>query len=179
MEPWTAVELFDQWFNQLGLPFRKLIVPLGHNYSFDKDFIIDWLGGIVSYNNYFHGHVRDSMSAALFINDVAEWQSENIPHPKVNLSYLCSCLGVQLLQKHDALADALASAECYKRLMATPLIVNHGVPPISKVVTVKMREEFKLRDKIEKELNDTNDKEANCTDQQTESTKESDSPPSV
>jgi DNA polymerase III epsilon subunit-like protein len=78
MDPWTAVELFDQWFNSLKLPFKKLLIPLGHNYTFDKDFILDWMGGVIAYNSYFHGHVRDSMSAALFINDVADWQSDNI-----------------------------------------------------------------------------------------------------
>lgn len=118
MEPWTAVDLFDDWFKRLALPERKLIVPLGHNFPFDKDFITDWLGGPISYQSYFHGHVRDSMSAALFVNDTADWRSERIPHPKVGLKYLCGLLGVELINAHDAMADALASAECYRKLLA-------------------------------------------------------------
>lgn len=117
MDPWTAVDLFEQWFKRLGLPERKLIVPLGHNFQFDKGFILDWLGGQEAYNAYFHGHVRDTMQAALLINDASDWQSEAIPFPKVSLKYLCNLLGVQLLNAHDALADAMASAECYRKLL--------------------------------------------------------------
>jgi DNA polymerase III epsilon subunit-like protein len=117
MDPWAAVERFDEWFQSLQLPMGKGIVPLGHNYLFDKDFITDWLGGPQSYRTYFRSDVRDTFHLAASINDMCEWKSEAIPFPKMRLGALCRRLGVQLPNAHDAMADALASAECYRRML--------------------------------------------------------------
>ena len=46
----VAKELFIEWVNKLGLPYnkyrtaRRRIIPLGHNYTFDRAFIQSWLG---------------------------------------------------------------------------------------------------------------------------------------
>jgi DNA polymerase III epsilon subunit-like protein len=117
IDPWTAVELFDEWFNSLKLPERKKIVPLGHNFPFDRDFIKDFLGGILNYDHVFRSDFRDTMHTALFLNDLADYRSEPIPFPKVNLKYLCSQLGVAHENAHDAFADCVACVEVYKKLL--------------------------------------------------------------
>lgn len=117
IERWTAVEFLESWFNDLRLGFRKQIVPLGANYQFDRDFIREFVGGPESYNQFFRSDYRDVQLAALAINDMCDWHSERIPFPKVNLSYLCSQLGMERINAHDAMGDCLATAEVYRRLM--------------------------------------------------------------
>lgn len=119
MERWSAVDYFSQWFYKtLRLAPGKKIVPLGCNFeAFDYPFLVEFFGGIESYQEFFRSDVRDVQRLACGINDLADWRSERIPFPKVNLAYLCSCLGVENMGAHNALYDALASAEVYRRIM--------------------------------------------------------------
>ncbi len=118
MAPETAEERLREWFYKLHLPPKKKIVPLGHNYAnFDRLFIMDWLGGSLSYDEFFRNDSRDTLHAALFLNDLADWHSERIPFPKWNLPYLCAQLGIEHPNAHDAVADCLATIEVYRRLM--------------------------------------------------------------
>jgi DNA polymerase III epsilon subunit-like protein len=116
-----VIDLFEEWFtklpilpNKYGSPNR--IMPLGHNYAFDKAFLIEFFGPL-NYDRYFHYHFRDSMVAALFINDREGVRNNQIPYPKVNLKYLATTLGVPLGRSHTALDDAACSAACYKKLL--------------------------------------------------------------
>lgn len=117
IDPAASEERFAEWFASLNLPAGKKIVPLGCNYAFDRGFIQDWLGGPQNYEYYFRSDVRDVQLVAAFINDMADWRSDAIPFPKVKLTYLCHCLGVEHTHTHDAVFDALAAAECYRRLL--------------------------------------------------------------
>lgn len=120
MEPWTAVERFEEWFTRLRLAPGKKIVVLGCNYAnFDKYFIMDWLGGPLNYNEFFRSDVRDVQTVACYINDTADHFSEMIPFPKWRLSYLASCLGVDHphATAHDAVQDCVTSIEVYRRLL--------------------------------------------------------------
>ena len=117
MSPDTAEERLREWFQSLRLPVGKKIVPLGQNFAFDRDFIIDWLGGPLSYDEFFRGDYRDTQSMALMINDWAGWHEERIPFPKTSLKYLCSVLGVENPNAHDAVGDCVTTIEVYRRLM--------------------------------------------------------------
>lgn len=117
IERWTAADFLNDWFTSLKLPERKKIIPLGCNYSFDRDFILNFLGGPLSYDQYFRSDYRDVQMTALSINDMCDFHAIRIPFPKVKLSYLCSCLLVEHINKHDALGDCVATAEVYRRLM--------------------------------------------------------------
>lgn len=116
-----AVDLLRAWIEKLKIKNNKYagankIIPLGQNYQFDKGFIQAWLG-VEQYNELFDYHYRDTMCAALFMNDRAGMRAEKVPYPKVNLQYLATTLGIQTPgQAHDALADCLKTAEVYKRL---------------------------------------------------------------
>lgn len=118
MERWPATDYFRKWFEGLRLPPGRLIVPLGCNYeAFDLPFLVEFFGGIESYREFFRSDVRDVQRAATMLNDMADWRSVRVPFPKVNLAYLCSCLDIENEQKHDAVYDARASAEVYRKMM--------------------------------------------------------------
>lgn len=118
MDRWAAVDYFKEWFYKLKLPPNKKIVPLGCNYEkFDLPMIQEFLAGVYSYDEFFRSDCRDVQRLAVSLNDMAEWTSSRIPFPKVNLLYLCSCLHVKNLNPHNALGDAYASAEVYRRMM--------------------------------------------------------------
>jgi DNA polymerase III epsilon subunit-like protein len=116
-----AKDLLTDWVKKLSLPVTKYgrlkqIIPLGHNYAFDRGFINHWLGESL-YGEIFHYHYRDSMLAAQFLNDHAAMHAEKVPYPKVSLSYLANLLNVRHDQQHTALQDAQVCAECYRLML--------------------------------------------------------------
>lgn len=113
--------LFDEWFLKLNLPLNKSLIPLAHNWIFDYGFMEDWLG-YEAMNHYFFGHYRDTMAAALFSNDFAEFRSERHPHPRLGLGSLCEVLGVENPNPHDALGDSIATARCYREMIRRGII---------------------------------------------------------
>lgn len=115
IEPYKAADLFVEWWEQLGLGIGKRLIPLGHNYQFDKAFMIDWLGQ-ETYELCFSYDYRDTMIALTFLNDRAGLQALPYPFSKLSLKHLCSELEVVNELAHDALADCVATAECYRRL---------------------------------------------------------------
>lgn len=116
IEPFKAADLFDEWFEHLKLPFGKRIVPLAHNWPFDRSFIIAWLG-IEHFNQYFSALYRDTMVTAQFFNDRAAFHAHKVPYNKVRLSYLASQMDIPHEHAHSALHDCLVTAQVYHRLM--------------------------------------------------------------
>lgn len=119
MEHWAAVDYFRSWFyDKLKLPVGKKITPLGCNFeAYDRPMLVEFFGGVASYEEFFRSDVRDVQRTALALNDFADWNSIRIPFPKVDLSYLCSCLNIENRNRHNALSDAVATAEVYRRMM--------------------------------------------------------------
>lgn len=117
IDPWKAVDLFDEWFQNLGLPINKKITPLAHNWPFDREFVKEWIGGPISFEGYFHHLYRDSMAASIFMNDRADFRGARYPYPKNSLSYLGTIFGVENQKAHDALQDCITTAEIYRRLI--------------------------------------------------------------
>ena len=130
LDPWDAAELFDEWFEKLKqptakrgplLPEGKKLIPLAQNWVFDRGFMIDWLGD-VSFNSLFHPWYRDTLPVAQYLNDTYAKDpvcvlEHKVPFPKSNLAYICSQLKVKNQQHHDALADTVATAECYRKMV--------------------------------------------------------------
>lgn len=118
MDKWVAIDALMEWFARLYLPEKKLIVPLAQNWAgIDKIFIQEWLGRL-TYEQIFHYHYRDTMTASLYLNDRADNHVEQIPFPKVNLQYLISQLKIETYgRSHTALEDCLNVAKVYKRLL--------------------------------------------------------------
>lgn len=116
MDKYEAADLFEQWVEKLGLPDRKRISPLAHNWKFDNAFIREWLSPPTS-GLWIDGRSRDTMEVALYLNDRADHRNEQIPFPKVNLGYLASQLKIQGGKAHTALGDCITTAKVYKELI--------------------------------------------------------------
>jgi DNA polymerase III epsilon subunit-like protein len=117
LDEFTIGELLEQWFLKLNLPEKKKIMPLGHNYlSFDMPFLKEVLGP-ANYDYFFDFHTRDTMTCSLMFNDMADFQSTDYPFPKHSLTYLCSQLRITNHRPHRALADCVATAAVYKRMI--------------------------------------------------------------
>lgn len=118
MNPESIELRLREWFSELPLAPGKKIVPLGCNFSnFDRPFIMEWLGGPLSYDEFFRSDDRDVMRMAYMMNDLCDWHGEKIPFPKWNLQYLANCLDYKPDHAHRALEDCRTSLECYRRLM--------------------------------------------------------------
>ena len=122
-----AKDLLIHWINKLELPYtqygrRKRIMPLGQGFHFDKPFIQQWLG-LEQYSEIFDGRHRDTEIIAAYLNDLAAMHAEKVPFSKINLAWICKELGVTLDRAHDAMADCVATAACYKKLIQRALLV--------------------------------------------------------
>jgi len=116
LDKWKVADQLDSYFQKLKLPYRKSLIPLAHNWAFESGFLKHWLG-LESFNQIFHPHPRDTMIFALSIADRAVFRGEDSPFRYYGLKSLCNTLGIPLLSHHDALADALATAQLYRALM--------------------------------------------------------------
>jgi DNA polymerase III epsilon subunit-like protein len=117
-----VADIMRDWFLSLDLPIGCKLIPLAHNWAFEKGFAQAWLDS-EGVDAFFHFHPRDTMAAALLLNDIARTQGQVPPFPHVGLGALCRALGVVNYAPHNALADALATAECYRRLMESFRVV--------------------------------------------------------
>jgi DNA polymerase III epsilon subunit-like protein len=109
-------DLLIRWFENLELPFQKVIVPLAHNWAFEYGFLGAWLG-IELRDRLFHAHARDAMTEALALNDRAFFRGEKPLFNHVSLTEMSRYFGVINPRPHDALCDCLAEAEVYRNLL--------------------------------------------------------------
>lgn len=115
-DPDKACDLLFEWFERLHLKPNKRIMPIAHNWCFDREFIIDWLG-LEGFEYIFDPRYRDLMGISLFENDVADWRAESFPYQKNTLRYLCSTLKISVPDAHTALDDCVATAKAYKSMI--------------------------------------------------------------
>lgn len=111
-----AIELFESWYNRLNLPFGKRLVPLAHNWAFERAFLIHWLG-LDGFNDKWHVHPRDTFTLAAFVNDLYVWHGRKHPFGYLSLTGLCKRFDIQLDNAHNALADCIATGRLYAALM--------------------------------------------------------------
>ena len=121
-----AKDVLEEWIGRLGLPYtrggiRKRLIPLGHNYAFDRGFIMRWLGN--QYEDFFDGLYRDTMQASLYANDRAAFHGEKVPYSKNNLSWLAKEHNLKFHSRaHDAMQDCIVTAETYRQMVMTGLM---------------------------------------------------------
>lgn len=113
---WKAADLLDEWFVKLNLPFKKQLIPLAHNFPFERGFLTHFLG-METYQQLWHFHPRDTMLFAIAINDTAAYHGKDIPFNYVGLGSMCSKFGIEIENAHDALCDARAEGELYRRML--------------------------------------------------------------
>ena len=116
IDPFTAADLLDTWFDNLKLPIYKRMCPLAQNWPFDRSFLTAWLG-IQSFEHLFSPWYRDTMVVSQCHSDLMDLRSEHIVFPEHNLAFLSQKLGIKNLKTHDALQDCVTTAEVYRRLL--------------------------------------------------------------
>ncbi len=111
-----SVELFAAWYKDLNLPFGKRLIPLAHNWSFERGFLTHWLGLDCVFDMW-QSHPRDTMTLAATVNDLYAWHGRKQPFQHLSLVALCDRFDIPLDNAHDALADCLATAKLYAEFM--------------------------------------------------------------
>lgn len=111
-----GIDLFEDWYRKLNMPFGKRLVPLAHNWGFERAFLIHWLG-LDGFNDKWQSHPRDTMLLAASVNDIYVWHGRKHPFHTLSLTSLCNRFDIQLDNAHDALADSLATAKLYASMM--------------------------------------------------------------
>ena len=111
-----GVDRFEAWFKSLDLPFGKRLIPLAHNFGFERAFLIHMLG-LDGFNDFWQSQPRDTMVLASMINDLYAWHGRKPPFSTVSLGALCKKFDISLDNAHDALADCLATARLYAAMM--------------------------------------------------------------
>ncbi len=112
-----VADCLEEWFVGLNLPMDKRLIWLTQNGQFDIPFVKHWLGQDL-FDRYFCWLGRDTMQYALGLNDQAAFKCQPVPFSNgVGLKSLAAELGVELLNHHDALADAIATGAVYKELL--------------------------------------------------------------
>jgi DNA polymerase III epsilon subunit-like protein len=111
-----GADLLEEWFTSLDLPFGKKLCPLAHNWAFERGFLAHWFG-LATFDVMFHPYARDTMLVASTINDAAAWHGRDCPFKRLNLTSMCKVFGFEVINAHDALADALACAKLYREMI--------------------------------------------------------------
>ncbi len=115
--PQATAELFDRWMeNKIRLIEGKKLIVLSYNWAAKKNFIKNWLG-TTNFNSYFSHEYRDIMSTALFCNDYADVNCQQIPYAKIVLSYLAKVLRVPYDRRDETILHCKAMVEIYREMM--------------------------------------------------------------
>jgi DNA polymerase III epsilon subunit-like protein len=121
MDMMTAQENVIEWFNNLGLMDRRKLVPIAHNWPFDREFLIEFFGR-ATFNELFSPTYRDTMAIGGYLMDFSGVHGKPYAFADLKLGTMCRHYEVPLRMAHDALSDGLATAELYRCLLGTPRI---------------------------------------------------------
>jgi len=122
VDPDEVNERFEDWFADLELAFDRRLIMLAHNCQFEIKFLSKLFGPHFM-ERVFNFQTRDSMAAAIYINDHAVMQGKVPPFDRVNLTHLCTVLGIKNPKEHDAFADATAGALVYRELLKMDVLL--------------------------------------------------------
>jgi len=119
----TAIDQLITWKKKLGLGhtqggFERRLMPLAHNWPFDYSFLTALLGP-TQFGEIFHPHYRDTLCVTEHVNDDDIYHGVRPqPYRHLKLTQLCTDLGIEYKNQHDALGDCVAVAELYRRILA-------------------------------------------------------------
>ena len=120
--PDRVLEKFYTWFENLELAFDRKLIMLAHNHSFEVKFLSKFFGPDY-FNKAFNACTRDSMGAAIAVNDHAVFHGRRPPFERVSLPWLCEHFGISNPKAHDALADATAGALVYRNILQMDILL--------------------------------------------------------
>jgi len=113
----VALDALYEWYDGLHLDKNSRIIPVAHNWVFDRGFLIEWIG-LKGYETMFSHQPRDTMAMANTLNDRAWWREEDLPFPRLKLRECCTSAGIIMHSKaHSALDDANLCKQLYKYMI--------------------------------------------------------------
>jgi len=116
LQPDKCADLFIDWVDRIGLPPKGRLLPIAHNWVFDRGFIIDWLGQL-SFDYAFSHIFMDTFPISKFIDATYVARGKNSPFgPSMRLKDIARDLGFVPDRSHNALDDCLTTHEVLKRL---------------------------------------------------------------
>lgn len=111
----AALTIINRWFDGLNL-LKKRIAPLTCNGMFDLPFIRELVRPTAFDDMFACNEIRDVMYMARSMNDLADVKGWPYVFEKVDLGYLCLCMGIDSKQygsTHTAWVDSLLTAKVY------------------------------------------------------------------
>lgn len=109
-----AVQSIDFWLHEhFGPHPDRVAIPIGHNYPFDRGFLLE-LFGAEAYAALFSHRYRDTLQALRFLADAGRFNGR-----MTRLDDVCRALGIYRARTHRALDDALATVEVHAWIMDT------------------------------------------------------------
>ena len=109
-------DLFEEWYNRLGLRLNKGIMPVVYDWQNIYPFLQKWLG-FEHTKFYFHPQVRDLHCATVYENDKSAYHVDQTPFPKVDLQYITSVLRIERKRPHNPMQDCIVVPKCFRRVM--------------------------------------------------------------
>jgi DNA polymerase III epsilon subunit-like protein len=118
-DKFTACDSLWDWFQSLELVPGKRLIPLCHNCQFDIPFV-QFMLGFDAFYEIFAYPTRDTQAIITGIMDKGAYNGTHTKFTRASLGNACEVLGIDLPDHHDALADAIATAKVYQKLMQLP-----------------------------------------------------------
>lgn len=116
LTPTKAADLFVAWFESLRLPPKGRLLPIAHNWPFDREMIKDWLGDKTFEYVFAHSYI-DTFPLCKFIEGVKYSRGEKSPFGiSMRLSDLARDLDYSPERSHNALDDCFTTSKIIKAL---------------------------------------------------------------
>lgn len=132
-DPYTAMTVFEQWYERLQLRPNKRIVPLSFAWHTKAPFLMDWMCSSDDGDPYFYDHFhkidhRDLLTIMGYWNDFAHCKSEHFPFTKQRLHFVAQKMGVQWVRPSTTLSRCFTMIESYQKLMELKLPAGIDLP---------------------------------------------------
>jgi len=122
LDPITAMELFDKWYNNLQLRFNKRILPITYNWPAQYGFLQEWIGydseNQPIIGDYIADLYRDILPISLYWSELADLNDLVPPFHTPALTRIGTRLGVIKPKSKSLLDRAFFLLETYDRLMS-------------------------------------------------------------
>lgn len=116
LTPTKAGDLFVEWFEKLKLPPKGRLIPIAHNWPFDREFIKDWIGDKTFEYIFAHSYI-DTFPLCKFIEGTKLSRGEKSPFGiSMRLGDLSRDMGYSPERSHNALDDCITTANFIKLL---------------------------------------------------------------
>lgn len=115
-----ALELFETWFLQLGLPKHKKIMPLTWDWGFTQPYLKIWMTGR-NYGDFIHESVRDCLPLLNYVNDRQSLMGEEVKFKHPTFGQLTTRTDVELIERNSVLANAKALSDAYRYILGLRL----------------------------------------------------------